>query len=44
LVLGVGQGYAAHEFEAFGVDRRLRPIRLFASEIAPSARTALAGQ
>jgi alkanesulfonate monooxygenase SsuD/methylene tetrahydromethanopterin reductase-like flavin-dependent oxidoreductase (luciferase family) len=25
FVLGVGQGYAAHEFEAFGVERRLRP-------------------
>jgi alkanesulfonate monooxygenase SsuD/methylene tetrahydromethanopterin reductase-like flavin-dependent oxidoreductase (luciferase family) len=25
LVLGVGQGYAAHEFEAFGIQRRLRP-------------------
>jgi alkanesulfonate monooxygenase SsuD/methylene tetrahydromethanopterin reductase-like flavin-dependent oxidoreductase (luciferase family) len=28
LVLGVGQGYAAHEFDAFGVDRRLRPSLL----------------
>jgi alkanesulfonate monooxygenase SsuD/methylene tetrahydromethanopterin reductase-like flavin-dependent oxidoreductase (luciferase family) len=28
LVLGVGQGYAAEEFEAFGVDRRLRPSLL----------------
>jgi alkanesulfonate monooxygenase SsuD/methylene tetrahydromethanopterin reductase-like flavin-dependent oxidoreductase (luciferase family) len=25
LMLGVGQGYAPHEFEAFGVDRRVRP-------------------
>jgi alkanesulfonate monooxygenase SsuD/methylene tetrahydromethanopterin reductase-like flavin-dependent oxidoreductase (luciferase family) len=28
FVLGIGQGYAAHEFEAFGVDRRLRPSLL----------------
>jgi alkanesulfonate monooxygenase SsuD/methylene tetrahydromethanopterin reductase-like flavin-dependent oxidoreductase (luciferase family) len=25
LVLGLGQGYAKHEFEGFGVERRLRP-------------------
>jgi alkanesulfonate monooxygenase SsuD/methylene tetrahydromethanopterin reductase-like flavin-dependent oxidoreductase (luciferase family) len=28
LVLGVGQGYAPHEFAAFGVDLRSRPARL----------------
>lgn len=28
LVLGVGQGYAPHEFELFGVDRSHRPSRL----------------
>lgn len=28
LILGVGQGYAPHEFELFGVDRRHRPSRL----------------
>jgi alkanesulfonate monooxygenase SsuD/methylene tetrahydromethanopterin reductase-like flavin-dependent oxidoreductase (luciferase family) len=28
FLFGVGQGYAAYEFEAFGVDRRLRPSLL----------------
>jgi alkanesulfonate monooxygenase SsuD/methylene tetrahydromethanopterin reductase-like flavin-dependent oxidoreductase (luciferase family) len=28
LILGVGQGYAHHEFELFGIDRTHRPSRL----------------
>jgi alkanesulfonate monooxygenase SsuD/methylene tetrahydromethanopterin reductase-like flavin-dependent oxidoreductase (luciferase family) len=49
LVLGVGQGYAAHEFAAFGVDRRSRAVRLEESirvirRAWDEGRTGFAGQ